>query len=440
MCIVSRKDWSQPGDDAADRICDYYRELKDSAENPHEWAFAWRHELNNGGFRANDFLMAEVVDLGKCVGCAACVTICPTDVFDYEDERPVNARPDACVKCVLCADTCPQLRPPDKDLADILEYRAPSRDEGFGPYCYGVYARATDPEVLARGQDGGMVSALLLHQLETGRLKGAVLGDVLPDNNQIGRHKLAMTRSQVLDCAASRYTYSPNILALKDAMQQDVKPLAVVGVPCQINGVRLQQHSSIRQAMSRWYRDNIHLTIGLFCSEAFTHESLDKLGEMLGIAASRIDNINIKGKVVVRLDDGQMVTASLKKYREFARSACLYCLDYGAETADIGAGGIGLDGWTFTLVRTEAGHRALQAAIEDGWIETRPLADDPHGVFLLDRLSKGKKRNKPLPAQMPDIKQRQALGHLDPKTFYTTGPGGGKPVCPPQATDSKGSQ
>ncbi len=50
-------------------------------------------------------------------------------------------------------------------------------------------------------------------------------------------------------------------------------------------------------------------------------------------------------------------------------------------------GGIGLDGWTYTLVRTETGHRFLQAAIDAGWIETRPLADEPRGEVLLEQLS-----------------------------------------------------
>jgi coenzyme F420 hydrogenase subunit beta len=206
-------------------------------------------------------------------------------------------------------------------------------------------------------------------------------------------------------------------------MRSGVHPLAVVGVPCQVDGVRLQQHSSIRLEMADWYRSNVTLVLGLFCSEAFTHDSLDRLGEMLGVERSRIANINIKGKVVVRLDDGEVVTTSLKRYREFARPACLYCLDYSAEHADVALGGIGLDGWTFTLVRTERGHQAFQAARDAGVIETRPLEDEPRGMLLLEKLSAAKKANRPHPAQMPSLAQRRAQGWLDPKTYYTKGPG-----------------
>ncbi len=357
-------------------------------------------------------------------------------MFDYEDEKPVDTRTEACVYCVLCAEVCPVLRPVDRDLPRMLDFREPASDDGYGKYSYGVYTRSTEEEILGRGQDGGMVSAVLIHGLETGTLAGAVLGDVMPDNNQIGRHTLAMTRPEVLACAASRYTYSPNTIALQEAMRRDVRPLAVVGVPCQVDGVRLQQNSSIRLEIANWYRENISLVIGLFCSEAFTHESIIKLGEMIDVAPERIENINIKGKVVVRLDDGEVRTASLQKYRDFARPACLYCLDYGAENADIAAGGIGLDGWTYTLVRTERGHRALQAALDDGWLESRPLDDEPRGEFLMNRLSAAKKVNRPLPAQMPTHQEREALGWLDPKTFYTKGPG----APPPTETEEEPAQ
>ena len=409
--------------DASQAVQDRYRSLVDGGVDDHEWAYAWRTELNRGGFPAWEMLRDEIVDTGKCVGCAACVTACPTDVFDYTNELPFAARPTACVNCVLCVDVCPVLRPPDQDLGELLDFRLPRNVDVFGTWSYGMYTRATDPEVHEKAQDGGMVSALLLHQLETGKLKGAILGDVIPETPQIGRHIVATTRDEVLSCAASRYTYSPNTVALREAMDKEIAPLAVVGVPCQVDAVRLQQHSGIRLSMANWYRKNISLVIGLFCSESFTHESIERLAEMIGVDPMRIENINIKGKVVVRLDDGTVVEASLKEYGKWARPACLYCVDYSTENADIGAGGIGLDGWTYTLVRTEAGHRAIQDAIDAGVLETRPLEDEPRGPFLLQRLSELKKQNRPHPARMPTLAQREAEGFTDPKRYYTHGPG-----------------
>jgi len=413
-------------DKASSEVISRYRRLLDEGADPNEWAFAWRTELNRGGFPAYELLMEEVIKPGRCVGCAACVSICPVDLFDYVDEKPVAARASACVDCVLCAEVCPVLRPADNDMKDFIGLQQPSIDEGYGPYAYALYARSTDPQILEKCQDGGIVSAIILHQMEKGTLKGAILGDVYPENRQVGLHKLAKTREDVLNCAASRYTYSPNTLAMQEAMQQDFGPIAVVGVPCQVDGVRLQQNSSIRLNVSAWYRKNVSLVFGLFCSESFTNESINKLGEIIGEDPKKIENINIKGKVIIRLENKEVKTVSLKKYREWARPACLYCLDYGAENADIGAGGIGLDGWTYTLIRTRRGHEAFQAALADGWLETRPLSDDPKGEFLMKKLSADKKKNRPLPPLMPTYNERLALGSLCPKTFYTTGPGAPK--------------
>ena len=287
---LTRK-WYRMTDQQVAAVSERYKQALKSGDDPHDWPYAWRSELNRGGFRAVDFLMDEIVDNGKCVGCASCVTICPTDVFDYVDERPTSARVDACVQCVLCADVCPVLRPPDIGLAGALGFKQPLRDDGYGPFSYELYARASIPEVVSHTQDGGVVSTILVNELERGNIRGAILGDTDPDDPQVGRHKLARTEHDIMSCAGSRYTYSPNTLALLQAMEEDVRPVAVVGVPCQVDGVRLQQHSSIRMEMNRWYRANVPLVIGLFCSEAFTHKSLDALAERFEVNRKDIENI-----------------------------------------------------------------------------------------------------------------------------------------------------
>ncbi|MGB1881605.1 MAG: Coenzyme F420 hydrogenase/dehydrogenase, beta subunit C-terminal domain, partial [Gammaproteobacteria bacterium] len=212
-------------------------------------------------------------------------------------------------------------------------------------------------------------------------------------------------------------TYQPNTLVLVEAMKKGVAPLAVVGVPCQVDGVRQQQHSSIRLDVAEWYRENVALVIGLFCSESFTEKGIDWLAEDLGVPKRDITNINIKGRIEIKLRDGREEVKSLKAFGKYARPACLYCMDYSADNADIGFGGIGIDGWTFTVIRTEAGHKAWQALVADGWVETKPFEDEPKGKDLVARLSIYK-RNRPLPALMPTLPEREEIGNLDPKNYY----------------------
>ena len=71
-----------------------------------------RHEMNgwiNGlGFntkRSCDFIVQNIVGGGICTGCAACVTICPYDVFDYVTDGvrtfPQATRDINCTDCKL---------------------------------------------------------------------------------------------------------------------------------------------------------------------------------------------------------------------------------------------------------------------------------------------------------------------------------------------------
>ena len=48
-----------------------------------------------------------VIDTGTCLGCYACVDVCPFDVLTIERYVAVVARPDECCGVVLCEQVCP---------------------------------------------------------------------------------------------------------------------------------------------------------------------------------------------------------------------------------------------------------------------------------------------------------------------------------------------
>ena len=47
-------------------------------------------------------------DLNKCIGCKACVTVCPMDVFRFDSEakKSVIAYPENCQSCGQCFLNC----------------------------------------------------------------------------------------------------------------------------------------------------------------------------------------------------------------------------------------------------------------------------------------------------------------------------------------------
>lgn len=50
---------------------------------------------------------AYVIDEGKCIGCTACVRVCPTGAITGERKKPHSINPQLCISCGACADKCP---------------------------------------------------------------------------------------------------------------------------------------------------------------------------------------------------------------------------------------------------------------------------------------------------------------------------------------------
>jgi len=52
--------------------------------------------------------MIEVIERSRCISCDLCIEVCPTRVFDRDDDGiPVIARPDSCQTCFQCEAYCP---------------------------------------------------------------------------------------------------------------------------------------------------------------------------------------------------------------------------------------------------------------------------------------------------------------------------------------------
>ncbi|HOO64154.1 MAG TPA: 4Fe-4S binding protein [Synergistaceae bacterium] len=49
--------------------------------------------------------MAAVVDKDVCVGCEACVSVCPVEAISMVDGKAEVG--DACVDCGACVSACP---------------------------------------------------------------------------------------------------------------------------------------------------------------------------------------------------------------------------------------------------------------------------------------------------------------------------------------------
>ncbi|HEX2062859.1 MAG TPA: coenzyme F420 hydrogenase/dehydrogenase beta subunit N-terminal domain-containing protein, partial [Acidimicrobiales bacterium] len=249
-------------------------------------------------------LYAEVVTTGLCTGCAGCVVACPHDVLGYDDGagvyRPFHLEeelgPTDCVHgqkgCTSCTRACPRFRSWEPEIDDHLFGRARRPDEMEGISKDIILARAVDPEIHERGQDGGLVSAILLWALDRGYIDAALVSYLEGDGTSWKAVPgVARTREEILAAAGSRYTYSANTMAYAEAVEKGAEKLALVGMSCQSSVPPVMWHRKVGKISKP-----IIFNIGLLCSKTFDDAILEELFEAkYGLRKQDMVKMNIKG-------------------------------------------------------------------------------------------------------------------------------------------------
>lgn len=330
-------------------------------------------------------LAKEIVAAGICAGCGACVVVCPYNCLEYVEGKPNLAK--ECKICGICAQVCPKY---DWDLAKAETYvfsRERRSDEEFGVHRRLAVAQATDDRIAKVKQDGGVVTALLLYALENRVIDSALVAGTDPEKPFYPIPKIATTTQDLLEAAGTKYFCSPNILGVTELLKQKRISAGFVGTPCQIHAVRNMQMTGLKRLTSP-----LRLLIGLMCSECFVYEGLmeEHIHEKLGIKLADIRKMNIKGKMLVSTDSG-VAAIPLADVKQHARKSCCTCDDFSSELADVSVGGLGLDGWTFTILRTEKGEELFSNAEKAGFIRTKPIEEGAFSLSLLTKLTKKKK-------------------------------------------------
>lgn len=367
--------------------------VTEQRQAPERWKAQWAE------------LYSEVVTSGLCTGCAACIIACPHDVLGYNTEdgayKPFHLEeelgPSDCIHgikgCTSCTRACPRFRDWEKEADNFLFGRPREPEEQPGMSRTVLLTRSTDPELLDAGQDGGVVSAILIWCLEHDRIDAALVSALEGDGTTWKAVPAAVrTRAEVLATAGSRYTYSANTLAYGEAVADGAERLALVGMGCQTSAPVVMKARKAGKVGRR-----LGLSIGLMCSKTFDDRIFEEFFEArYGIRRADIAKINIKGVFQIWLRDGSYREVPLKEGHEWTREGCKSCPDFAAEHADISCGGIGeLAGWTLTVVRSEAGQEVMDEMLNAGVLESRPGDDDPRALELMRKLSVASRRRWP---------------------------------------------
>jgi coenzyme F420 hydrogenase subunit beta len=334
-------------------------------------------------------LLVEVIKPERCVACGSCVSVCPVDAISFVDGNLKLT--GKCTACGACYEACPRVEHGYGEFEAGALGRNRFADETTHGILLGAYAvRTLQPEVKEHAQDGGAVTSILLSCLDEGA--SAIVAGLDEEKVWSPVPVLARDNHTVIECAGTKYTSAPMLLAVKQAEKEGIKKLAFVGTPCQIHALRRRQKNTSKTDT---------LALGLFCMETFDYAKFMTYLREQGVDPEKVEKFEIKnGRFIANRKGDAPFDVKIKKLKELSRPCCRVCQDYTSELADLSIGNVGSpEGWSTVLVRSEKGKAALNAAEKGGLVEVKPLNDYQPGMSLVDKLSDLKKREnsgKPL--------------------------------------------
>jgi coenzyme F420 hydrogenase subunit beta len=315
-------------------------------------------------------LESKVLDQGQCAACGACLSLCPY-------LRSWKGRAVKLHDCDLpegrCFSFCPRT---EVDLDSLYRslFGKGYEDMETGPVRRVVMAKAQDPELLKRAQNGGVVSALMGLALDEGRIQAAILTE--RDTELLPQGRIAKTKEEVLTCAGSGYVTGYTLEALNRGPWQGQERIGVVGLPCQMLALACMKASPLQK---RTPVDRVDLLIGLFCTWALDYRPFAGfLKERFGDKPIRKLDITPPPERLLNVTAANdLHQIPLDEIRAFIRPSCQVCLDMTSELSDLSVGTVeGEEGWNTVIVRTAGGEDLLRRAESKGVVATRPYPED----------------------------------------------------------------
>jgi len=328
-------------------------------------------------------LIQDIQKKGECNHCGGCVTFCSAinyGALGLDDRgKPFYKDIDKCNECGLCYIICPQTEELDGEIKENAKWESP-----LGHVLSLAVTQARDPDLMRNGTDGGVITALLNHLFDTGRIDGAIVSTPTPHGRIPWSAKICKgiedsTGSHFSDFhgmyqfARDYAAFSPSINALDNFQETPLDRIAFVGTPCQINTIRKMQALGIVPS------DTISFCFGLFCSGnySFQDKLFSKLAAKYQFSYRDVIKINIKEDFIFSLASGKQARIPVAQLAGVKDPACEFCQDFSAEYADISFGGLGADdGWSTSITRTLVGREVFRDALEKVLISFR-FEDNP---------------------------------------------------------------
>jgi coenzyme F420-reducing hydrogenase beta subunit len=218
----------------------------------------------------------------------------------------------------------------------------------------GVYCDLFSAKTGINGQDGGVVTSLLLKGLKE------ELFDVVIVIKRVDGYdaEVVATESpeEIIAARGTKYLKADVIPTLSELVNQGRRKIAIACTPCQAKAVR-----ALEINLKREYPSLDFTVIGLFCLEAFRASELKK--EVKKCCNANIDKAEKtevrKGKFIVHIA-GRELSCKISELSSAVERACHFCDDFTSKYADISVGSVGSQpGYSTVIVRSKKGKQLL---------------------------------------------------------------------------------
>lgn len=305
-----------------------------------------------------------------CMRCGACMNVCvnalsPILIKQAHDKQDANKlmklNAEYCAGCGNCNFVCPARI----DLESYtLGYNMSTKDgkeieqkflNGTEDENIGVYTKIFSAKGSVDGQDGGVVTDLLLSGMQNDIFDSAIV--VKRTDGYWAEAVVAENIDDVKEAKGTKYIRVNMMAKLKDLIAKGKRKIAIVGTACQVRAIRRLQKILLKKYA------NLELTIiGLFCYEIFDYQKLkEETKRLLDVDLDLAEKTQIqKGQYIVQID-GKEHSVSVKELNAAVEKRCIHCPDFTAIYSDISVGSVGSpDGYSTVIVRSDVGKKLLQ--------------------------------------------------------------------------------
>jgi coenzyme F420-reducing hydrogenase beta subunit len=262
---------------------------------------------------------------------------------------------------------------------------APESDRCIGRFENAYVGHAAEPGFRERGSSGGMVSWVAAELLRTGQIDAvAHVSPADPEGEgRFFRYRMSRSVEEIGGGAKSRY-YPIELSDVLREIRATPGRYAVIGVPCFIKAIHLLREND------PVIRERVTHTLGLFCGHMKSARMVESFAWQLGQELAQVRAVDYRIKDPSRPANWYRAHLSLRNGEAaaqdwwhlvdgdwgagfFQNSACNYCDDVVAETADIAFGDAWVEpyssdgrGTNVVIVRSPELERMVQDAVADG--------------------------------------------------------------------------